>query len=296
MVEEAAPFVLEREIAPSVPILIAAPHGGRDYPQDVLDRMRDPDFACIRLEDRYIDEVATEVARRTGAALLVANAPRAVIDLNRAPDDIDWSMIEGEVRRASSQGSSRRRAQTGLGLFPRRLPRHGDIWRERLPSAEMERRIADIHQPYQMQLARTLASIRETWGAALLLDLHSMPPLKPRHASHAPAEFVLGDRFGASCDHALAAHVLQFFDQHHRPIAHNRPYSGGYVLDHHAKPATGLHGVQLEISRAAYLDARLDKPGARKGAVVRLLSDLVRSLAGEVAVMGDRSQLRHAAE
>jgi N-formylglutamate amidohydrolase len=86
-------FAISGPAPSAIPILIAVPHAGRAYPGSLLERMRNPGFAALRLEDRYVDLLAKEVAKVTGATLLVANAPRAMIDLNRAADDIDWEMF-----------------------------------------------------------------------------------------------------------------------------------------------------------------------------------------------------------
>ena len=113
-----------------------------------------------------------------------------------------------------------------------------------------------------------------------------MPPLKPKHVGERPAEFVLGDRFGSTCDGMLVSAAFRYFDRIGRPTAHNRPYAGGYVLDRHAAPTRGIHGLQIEICRSSYLDARFEQPSARMGTVARLLAGLVRELAGEIAEFG----------
>ena len=86
-------FSLNAPRPSAVPVLIAVPHAGRAYPGSLLERMRNPGFAALKLEDRYVDRLAERVAAQTGAALLVAHAPRAMIDLNRAIEDIDWDMF-----------------------------------------------------------------------------------------------------------------------------------------------------------------------------------------------------------
>ena len=126
--------------------------------------------------------------------------------------------------------------------------------------------------------------LRYTTSAALLIDLHSMPPLGPKRGADAAPDFVIGDRFGASCDATLSAAAFDHFGQAGRRVAHNRPYAGGYVLDRHAAPGRGLHGLQVEICRSAYLDAKLHEPGPGLAAVARVLSGLVRRLAEELAV------------
>lgn len=278
------------------PVVIAAPHGGRLYPQSLLDRMRDAEGAMLRLEDRHVDTLAAAVAKETGASLLVADAPRAMLDLNRASDDMDWEMVVGGAPRGHRKSLANRRSRSGLGLVPRRLPGTGEIWRDRLTREELEDRISGIHQPYHWALGKALEDIRDRWGAALLIDFHSMPPLKRRFPGEKAPEFVIGDRFGASCEGVVSARALSFFGRHDRAVAHNRPYAGGYVLDRHAQPARGIHAIQLEICRSSYLDARFSEPSARLASLARLLAGFVREMAACTASLGREGGLPLAAE
>ncbi len=289
-------FTLQTPHDSPIPVLIAAPHAGRDYPDTVLQLMRDPSYSTLRLEDRYVDRIATEVARLTGAGLLVAHAPRAMIDLNRASDDVDWEMIREGRPDDQPRAATNRRSRSGLGLVPRRLPRLGEVWKGQIGMDQLEARIDKIHRPYHRALAQALESLRDRWGAALLLDLHSMPPLKPRHEGDQPAEFVLGDRFGASSDGLLVANAFSYLARQERPTAHNRPYAGGYVLDRHASPARGIHAIQLEMCRSTYLDSRMEEPTARINAVIRLVSGLVREMGECTASLGRDGNLQMAAE
>jgi N-formylglutamate amidohydrolase len=266
-----------------VPVLLAVPHAGRAYPASFAQNMRDPATASLRLEDRLADAVAEAVARETGASLLVAHAPRAVIDLNRAPDDIDWDMVANGTPERRVRNAAGRRARSGLGLVPRRLPGLGELWRRKLDHEELAARIERVHQPYHATLAAGLEQLRDRWGAALLIDLHSMPPLGPKRGTDAAPDFVVGDRFGTSCDGALTAAALDHLSATGRRAAHNRPYAGGYVLDRHGATARGVHAMQVEICRSTYLDAQLREPSQGLAAVVRVLAGLVRRMAEEIA-------------
>lgn len=267
-----------------LPVVIAAPHGGRRYPADVLARMRYPDIAALRLEDRLVDQLALVLARESGAGLMLAHAPRAMLDLNRADDDVDWDMLG---LAAPGPGPANGRARSGLGLVPRRLPGMGEIWRGRLSRAEVEARIEGIHRPYHAALADLVAQERARWGAVLLIDLHSMPPL-PHMIGQEAATIVVGDRFGASCHGELVARTFSHFAAKGVPAAHNRPYAGGFALDHHAAPRRGVHAMQLEVDRAAYLDSSLIGIGPGFDGMVALLSGLVSALGVQVAAMGGR--------
>ena len=278
-------FSLSAREPSELPVLIAVPHAGRAYPGSLLERMRNPGFAALKLEDRYVDRLAEQVARETGASLLVAHAPRAMIDLNRATDDVDWDMFARGRPDNLGSYTPGMRVRSGLGLIPRRLPGLGELWKRRHEQEDLSARIDSIHAPYHACLAETLAALRDRWGAALLIDLHSMPPLGFRGGQAAP-EFVLGDRFGATCHGSLVGSCFGYFAEMRRGTAHNRPYAGGYVLERHARPDEGIHAVQLEIDRSSYLDARMVEPGAGFSGIVGLLSGLVRRLAGEVADLG----------
>ncbi|AKM09658.1 N-formylglutamate amidohydrolase [Croceicoccus naphthovorans] len=272
------------------PVLIAVPHAGRAYPPAVLDRMRSADLSCQRLEDRFVDHVAREAAALVKAPLLVAHAPRAMIDLNREPTDLDPSMFRAdEAERAALRrkmprgGTLGSRSLRGLGLFPRRLPGVGEVWRHPMEPSEAERRIAGIHAPYHDALGRTLEAMQRLWGEVLLLDLHSMPDL-PARQGMPPARHVLGDRFGASCDRELIDTALDAMVRGGAVPAYNRPYAGGYVLDRHGNPRKGVHAIQLEVARSLYLDT--DRPGAGVRDQAELVSGLVQAL---IATLTDRS-------
>jgi N-formylglutamate amidohydrolase len=286
-------FTLSLPEKPPIPVLLAVPHAGRVYPAELSARMRQPKLARLRLEDRFVDLLAEEVARQTGAGLLIAHAPRAMIDLNRTPDDMDWEMVAGGAPRHAARLTAGSRAHSGLGLVPRRLAGMGELWQRRMTQDELEARLSQVHRPYHAALGQALERLRDGWGAALLIDLHSMPPLGRKHGADAAPDFVVGDRFGASCASGLSAAALQHFADVGRLAAHNRPYAGGYVLDRHGAPGRGIHALQIEVCRTTYLDARLSVPAPTLPAVARVLARLVRRLAGDLA--GER-RMAEAAE
>lgn len=284
-VEAAPAFTLRLPDPSAVPILIAVPHAGRAYSRLLLERMRNPGFAALRLEDRYVDRLAERIVEQTGAGLLVAHAPRAMVDLNRSEDDIDWDMFSRGAPDSLGSYTPGRRARSGLGLIPRRLPGLGELWKRRHDEADLAHRLDGIHRPYHDCLARALDSLRERWGAALLIDLHSMPPLALPGRQPAP-QFVIGDRFGASCDGRLIGSCFEYLGGFDRGAAHNRPYAGGYVLERHADPGNAIHAIQVEIDRSSYLDPRLAEPGAGFTSIVEILVGMVRRMADEVAELG----------
>lgn len=287
---QAPAFTLQLTEPSALPVLIAVPHAGRHYPPGLIARMHNPGLAGLRLEDRLVDRLGEAVARRTGAALLTAHAPRAMIDLNRSESDVDWDMVRDAESDLSLPFGKGLRVRSGLGLVPRRLPGIGELWKDKIDHGELNQRIAAIHRPYHACLADTLAQLRARWGAALLLDLHSMPPLGQRGGPRG-AEFVIGDRYGAACHGALVGAAFGHFAREHRIAAHNRPYAGGFGLERHARPEAGLHALQLEIDRSCYLDSRLAELGEGFAGMVDLLCGLVSVLAEAVVELGRQDAL-----
>lgn len=279
------PYELIERDGFSIPVLLSAPHGGRDYPASIVESMRDPE-SKLRLEDRYVDALARLIGHLCGVSTIIAEAPRAVIDLNRSPDDVDWSMISGVTKSHPKDSLINRRARSGLGIIPRRLPGTGEIWRLAITKADLDQRIATIHRPYHQAIGATLEKIRHRWGAALLIDLHSMPPLCGSKKDQEAAKFVIGDRFGASCAGSLIAISIDGLSRSGQIVALNRPYSGGYVLDRHSMPRRQIHALQIEVCRSIYLDKKFEEPTASMFAVARALADTIGELAHRVREMG----------
>lgn len=247
--------------APATPVVVSVPHAGRDYPLALRAALRVPLTSLVPLEDRHVDRVAHEA--RTGEIMLVQRLPRAWIDLNRSEDERDPRVDEGAPDAAPPVQSAKLRS--GLGLVPRRASGAGEIWRRRFPADDIDARIANDHRPYHDALAEILAATHAVFGIAVLVDLHSMPPIDG-------AQVVIGDRFGRSCHARFVARIERECGGAGIRAAINTPYAGGHILDRHGMPDSGIHAVQLELDRALYLDRRFDCPGtglARSVALVR---------------------------
>lgn len=261
---------------PRSPVLLAVPHAGRRYPEDVVVRARVPMDRLRALEDRHADLLVAQAVSE-GATAIVAHVGRAVIDLNRDPREIDPAMIDGGLDPDGLLVSAKVRA--GLGLFPRRLPSCGELWRTRMTAKDAATRIAEIHEPYHRAIAERLDLTRSIFGVAVLIDCHSMPPLPVRQPG-GPVRIVIGDRFGAGASGAVVDLVLAAIDGVGLHAARNHPYAGGYTLDRHGRPRRQVHAVQIEYDRSLYLDAALDAPTDKVKDCGRLLASIVARLGG----------------
>lgn len=261
----------------SSPVLVSVPHAGRDYPQIIFDSLRLPRASLLRLEDRFADLLARSVAE-SGNAVIVAERARAWIDLNRDDSDLDVEMAIGAAQDRYASPSAKQRG--GLGLIPRRLSGEGDLWKRQFDLAEIEQRIAAFHRPFHAEVANTLKQIHAKFGVALLLDLHSMPPIRNFQHGAAP-QFVIGDRFGKSADSKYAELLTQQIRLHGFHAALNHPYAGDYILRRHARRGANVHAIQLEVDRSLYLDAALREPGPGLSRITQLIATLTQALADE---------------
>jgi N-formylglutamate amidohydrolase len=273
MVSEPA-FSILGPATPRSPVLLAVPHAGRAYPAEVVARARVPMERLRALEDRHAERLVAQ-AVDAGATAIVAHVARAAIDLNRDPREIDPAMIEGKLDTDGLLATGKVRA--GLGLFPRRLPSCGELWRARMPAEDAARWIAEVHEPYHRAIAERIEATRALFGAAVLIDCHSMPPLPVRQAG-GPVRIVIGDRFGAGAAGAVVDLVLAVIDGVGLRAARNHPYAGGYTIDRHGRPRRQVHAIQIEYDRSLYLDAALDMPTARIDDCGRLLAAIVAEL------------------
>jgi N-formylglutamate amidohydrolase len=260
--------------APASPVVLSVPHAGRDYPAALRAALRVPVDALRILEDRHVDALA--LAARGDETLFVAERARAWIDLNRDERERDPRLDDGVSAATMPMQSAKLRS--GLGLVPRRAGAAGDIWSRRLSNAEVMARIERDHRPYHEAVAAALQAARARFGIAVLLDLHSMPPLG---APEEAPRIVFGDRFGR----AAAARFLGRLDGVARAYcvqaATNAPYAGGYVLERHAAPRAGIHAIQIELDRSLYLDDRLDGLGEGFDTVTRLVRAMIDAVLDE---------------
>lgn len=261
----------------SVPVLLSVPHAGRDYPEEIFAALRLPRTSLLRLEDRYADLLV-----RKSVALdypvIVAHRARAWIDLNRDENDLDVEIVRGAARDDYPAPGAKQRG--GLGLIPRRLSGDGDIWKHSFELTQIEVRISSFHRPYHTEISAILERIRQKFGVAILLDLHSMPPIRHPVSSPAP-EFVVGDRFGKSAASQYAETIMHQIRARGYPVALNHPYSGEYILTRHGRPRANVHAVQLEVDRALYLDSEMRELGPGLLRIDCLIADLVAALSAE---------------
>lgn len=240
----------------TTPVVFASPHSGRAYPaaflaQTVLDARQ-----VRSSEDAFVDQLI-DCAPDHGAPMIAAHVPRAYLDLNRAPDELDPAVIDGISRAPHNP-----RVSSGLGVIPRVVAGGRAIYRGKLPLSEAEARLTRFWHPYHRALRDLIDSTHARFGMAVLIDCHSMP--HEAIESHARPgiplpDVVLGDRFGAAAGIEITSAIEAAFVAGGFRVARNTPFAGAFIAQSYGRPSAGRHVVQVEINRSLYMDeARIE--------------------------------------
>jgi N-formylglutamate amidohydrolase len=285
----ADPFRVHRPFHQTVPFVFASPHSGRTYPQSFVAQSRLGPTSLRRSEDAFVDELFCG-AVALGAPMIAARFPRAFLDANRAPAEIDTAMFDGNLPVAVDAPSPR--VTAGLGVIPRIVRDGAEIYRAKLSPREAEERLARLYRPYHAALAQLIAETREIFGVAVVVDCHSMP------SAAAIPDIVLGDRYGMAAAPLLTRAAEVAFEKQGFSHARNAPYAGGYTTLLHGRRDRDVHALQVEINRALYLDEeRIERGAGFEQVYHRLTSALTQLVAIEPSLLArNRPRQSFAAE
>lgn len=257
------------------PLVFNSAHSGRDYPNRFLSMTRLDHLSIRQSEDAFVDELFAR-APHLGAPLIRAHFPRAYLDVNREPWELDPTMFVEPLSERFNTTSPR--VAAGLGTLARVVAENKPIYRERLTLDDARMRIEGIYQPYHATMQRLLTECFGAFGVAVLIDCHSMPRLS-RTGDRLGPDVVLGDRYGTTCAPILADLAEMVFAGAGLRVARNRPYAGGFCTRTYGRPQHGVHALQIEVSRHLYMnEVTLEKNdgfAAMRQLVDRLLATLI---------------------
>ena len=271
-------FELRRPAAGRLPLILASPHSGSDYPVDFVAASRLDPLALRRSEDSFVDELFA-AAPSLGAPLLSARFPRAYLDVNREAYELDPAMFSDQLPGFVNAGSPR--VRMGLGTIARIVASGEEIYAGKLRFAEAQRRIDGLYHPYHAVLGRLVDETAALFGGCLLIDCHSMPSAAAASGAEG-ADIVLGDCYGSACAAAILDSARGFFTARGFSVAVNTPYAGGFTTEHYGDPRRGRNALQIEINRALYMDERKFRRKPRFGRLAAELAELVRQLSRAV--------------
>lgn len=264
------PFSILRPKAQTAPFVLCSPHSGRIYPPEFLAQSRLDPMTLRKSEDCFVDELF-EGASALGVPMIAARFPRAYLDVNREPYELDPELFAEPLPDYANTRSVR--VIGGLGTIARIVADGEEIYDTRLSVAHALGRIETLYFPFHGAIQQLIAETKALFGYAILIDCHSMPSAQMAQSSGPRPDFVIGDRFGVACDARLTRALKEALAGTGRDVQLNRPYAGGYITEHYGRPQDGVHAVQIEINRALYLNETRFTPGR---GFHRLKTDLTR--------------------
>jgi N-formylglutamate amidohydrolase len=260
----------------STSVVFASPHSGRDYNWSFLHRSVLDERTIRTSEDAFVDTLFSD-APLHGAPLIAARAPRAFVDLNRGPEELDPALISGLKR-----GGHNPRVTSGLGVIPRVVAGGREIYRGKLTIAEAQARLREHWYPYHAKVQNLIDESRALFGQSLLIDCHSMPHEAVEslcRTGTVTPEIVIGDRFGASASREVVDRIEAAFIGAGFKVGRNTPFAGAYTAQAYGRPARAQHVVQIEVDRSLYMNEVEIRPNANFDAMRRLIGGLIAEIA-----------------
>ena len=236
------------------PVIVSSPHSGRKYPNEFQKMSRMPVAALERAEDRFVD-MLVDRGVDLGVPVLAATFPRSFVDVNRSPLDLDPKLING-MSGLFTQKPLNQKVRQGLGVVPRLAGSGAEIYRCPLQITQARQRLLEYYFPYHKMLRALVDRTYDKFGYAIILDFHSMPSRSANGAHGAEGNVVIGDAYGRSARLDVVRNVARIFMDMGYKVLRNTPYAGGFITRHYGQPQKRISAIQIEISRATYMDEK----------------------------------------
>lgn len=236
------------------PFFVTIPHSGEKIPDLTPWLLNLSEPMLMRDVDRYVDVLYDESIRSLSLPLVKTEWHRYAVDLNRLPQDIDQSSVVG----AANINGFERGFHWSVTTFKEKLIREPMSLDTHIKLRNL------IYEPFHKQVREMYSKLRVETGKQTIyhLDLHSMPSLGTSmhlDPGETRADIVISDSNQRSCsrsfrDLVIAAYVTAGFK-----VGYNWPYKGGRLTEEYGKPQEGQQVLQVEMSRALYMNEETKK-------------------------------------
>jgi N-formylglutamate deformylase len=235
---EAEAYVHRPPEADPAPLIVSIPHTGTEVPTSIAERFASPQVRALPDTDWHLHHLYA-FAPRLGAHLLHARYSRYVVDLNRPPD-----------------GEPLYPGRFETGLVPTTTFDGDPLYRSGAgpDAAEVAERRERYWVPYHRKLQSLIEDVKAAHGFAIVFEAHSIRSQVPKIFEGRLPDLVVGDAGSSSCDPVLSSAVLAVHAESGYESSHNHPFRGGWITRHYGRPETGVHGLQLEMAQALYMD------------------------------------------
>ena len=229
--------------------ILSIPHSGEILPDEfkkyltpeVNHLMQDVDYRVHELID-------LEELNNAGVCVLYTTIIRTAVDLNREASKavLNWEYNSKGVKLVTDK-----------------------------PPKELEEQfLGKYYWPYYEFIKTCYHSLLKTTAIPSLVDLHSMPSkAEAYHLKSNPNQkierpnFCLSDGPGKTCEEEYIKFFGEQLSKSYPEVTYNDPYIGGNITQYLDKTLVPLNNIQIEISRAVYMDEitkQLNKDAVKK--------------------------------
>lgn len=217
-----------------LPFLISVPHAGLSIPNEIKSIVT---LTPAQIRDDSDDQAAQIYSVKDVVADYISTpVARAIVDLNRQPDDFS---TDGVIKTHTCQ-------MKPVYSIP--------------PDNQMIKKLLDLYYyPYHHRLRQLVQSKEKK--IIMGLDCHTMqgtsPKISPRPGT--PRPYVCLSNAGYTCPQHWIQLMAECFKEYFGPsVTINDPFKGGYITRTHGRE---MPWMQVEISRAPFVSVAEKKAG-----------------------------------
>ncbi|MBT4792465.1 MAG: N-formylglutamate amidohydrolase [Halobacteriovoraceae bacterium] len=234
--------------------ILSIPHSGELLPDEFTEYLTPTREFLMRDVDFRVNELVNlEELQDAGITIIKSNIIRTAIDLNRPKD---------------------------LSLLNWKSNSKGEKVVLQEPNTETAQLLIEkYYSPYYETLNAIIQSLHNSFSIPSFIDLHSMPSVAEQyhlkmnpHQERQRPDFCISDIEGLSCEEDFIQNIGQELNQVYPAINYNNPYFGGHITEHYNSTVKPLNNIQIEISRAIYMDEKSQTLIAEK---VKLLNSVL---------------------
>lgn len=238
----------------SAPLIVTIPHSGEKIPPQApwLNALSEEILMCD--VDRYVDFLYEPSLQKLKIPFVKTEWHRYAADMNRVPEDVDASSVEGNINKA--------------GLHNRGFHWVITTYKHQLMPKPMSQQAHDelvklVYEPFHAGIRDLYQKLHDSgFKKTFHIDAHSMPSVgtsEHRDPGEHRAEIVVSDSKGKSCDPRFKDLVIAAYVTAGFKVGYNWPYFGGRVTEQYGNPSRDQHTLQVEMNRELYMDEKTKK-------------------------------------
>ena len=235
---------------PITPLIISIPHAGSYYPKEFL-KYKSIDIKKLKIMEDFKTDTFIDKINLNLADIFIAECSRAVVDLNRSRQSLDYSMFNSKINTTPHEEVLL--IKSGLGVIPSKCYNE-EIFKSKLPNFYISKMLEKYYDPFHKKLSNRINYLKSKFGVVYLIDIHSTPTLLNNNKNF--PDVIIGDNFGKSSEENFKNNLISHFKNLDLRLSINNPYSGGYITRKYGEKDKNVNVIQIEISKNYYMNEK----------------------------------------